>query len=89
MRTSVFLFAVALAIGGCNLQAAPPAPPPPQPQSKFQVTALDGNHALIIDNQTGDLWYFIDAPIGVRLRYAGKMTPASAAGVILDEYRPY
>jgi hypothetical protein len=35
--------------------------------ARYQVTRLDDNHALVINKTTGDLWYFIDAPIGVTL----------------------
>jgi|GEM_PF-3894514 len=60
---------------------------PQQEGHKFQTTQLDGNHALIIDEVTGEVWYWIDAPIGVRLRYMGKLRPGASPGEIISQFQ--
>ena len=60
---------------------------PDQPPQRYQATRLDDNHALIVDNQTGDVWYFIDAPVGVSTRYVGRLKPGGKPGDLISVFR--
>jgi hypothetical protein len=61
--------------------------PSPANQPRYQITRMNDNHALIIDGTTGDVWYWVDAPIGVSLRYMGKVRPGSVPGDMIAEFK--
>jgi hypothetical protein len=82
IRKFVAMGVCLLLLGACNEQKFPFTD-----SSRYQITRLDDNHALIIDKTTGDLWYFIDAPIGVTLRYVGKTKLGNTPGDIVSQFR--
>lgn len=74
--------AICFFLAGCWEQ-----PPTQTSQPLYQVTALNYNHALIVNSTTGEVWYFVDAPIGVSIRYAGKLTAGAKPGEAVAEYK--
>ena len=52
----------------------------------YQTVRMDDNHSMIIDSDTGDVWYFTHAALATSLRYVGHLRPGDHSGEVLGAY---
>ena len=52
----------------------------------YQTVRMDDNHSMIINEDTGDVWYFTHAAVATSLRYVGHLRAGEHSGEILGSY---
>lgn len=65
--------------------------PAPLLNNHFQIisfpeeTGASSNSALVLDSQTGDLWYWTGDPNSISFRYMGRSVPGAKPGDLVAE----
>ena len=77
MHKIALFSAAALMLAACGGSSSP---------GHYQTVRMDDNHCMIIDADTGDVWYFTHAALATSLRYVGHLRPGDHAGEILGAY---
>jgi hypothetical protein len=52
----------------------------------YQTVRMDDNHSMIINADTGDVWYFSHAAVATSLRYVGHLRSGDHPGEIVGSY---
>ncbi len=57
-----------------------------QEGTHYQTVRMDDNHSMIINADTGDVWYFSHAAVATSLRYVGHLHSGDHPGEIVGSY---